>query len=98
MYVQGSWGMDKIAWQPSPSFGVRFQSAAAFQCKQKDGEEEAVMTDYQRAVFCLLTPHRHPPLLSLLPSSSLSRPLLHQSQALGSQTSDHDFILYKLQW
>ena len=63
-----------VRWQPSPSFGVQLQSAAAFQCNQ-DSEEKAVMTDYQWTVFCLLkpkTPHCHPLLLSLPPSSCLS--------------------------
>ena len=59
---------------------MQFQSVAAFQCTQKDDEEEAVMRDYQWAVFCLLTPqtphHHHPLLLSLPPSSGLSPTIL----------------------
>ena len=69
----GSSGMDRtvcsfdihVRWQPSLSFGAQFQSAAAFQCTQKNGEE-AVVTDYQRVVFFLLipqTPSLYPTLL-----------------------------------
>ena len=62
--VLGNSGMDRtvcssnihVHWQPSPSFGIQFKPAAAFQCVQEDGEKEFVMTNYQWAVFCLLTP------------------------------------------
>ena len=95
--VLGSSAMDKtvypfnihVHWQPRPFFGVQLQSAAAFQCTQKDGEEDAALTDYQWAICCLLTPprpNRHPMPFSLPPASGLSRTFLYQSQAFGSQT------------
>ena len=59
-----------VYWQPNPSFGIQFQSAAAFQWNHKGGEEEAVMKDYQWDPFCLLTFQT----LSLPPSF---QPLLH---------------------
>ena len=107
--VLGSSGMDRTAcsfnihvcWQPSPSVGVQFQSTAAFQGTQKDGEEEAVMTCYQWAVFCFLTPQNPtatPLLLSYLALPASPAPFLHQSQALSSQTLEHNFIIDKLQW
>ena len=84
-----------IRWQASPSSGVQFQSVAAFQCTLKDGEEEAVMTDYQWAVFCLLTPktpHHHPPPLSLPPSSGLSHTISPSIKGFSPQTLECDFF------
>ena len=88
MSLLGSSGMDRtvhsldihVRWQPRPSLGVQFQSAAVFQCPQKDGEEDAVLTDYQWAVFCLLTPQNPPPPLPPPPDvfiTSSIRSLLH---------------------
>ena len=62
--VLGSSGMDStvcsfeihVCWQPSPSFGIQFLLVAASQCTKMDGEEKAVMMDYQWAVFCLFIP------------------------------------------
>ena len=96
LYVLGSSRRDRIVysfhihvrWQPSPSCGVHFQTAA-FKCTKKYGEEEAIMTDYQWAVFCRLTsqiPRRHPPPLSLPPCSSISR--IISPSVTGTQFTD----------
>ena len=78
-----------------------FRLWPAFQCTWKDGEEEAVLMDYQWAVFYLLRPqtsHRHPPSLSLPPFSGLSctiSPLI-----TGIQFTDIGTLFHtdKLQW
>ena len=90
-----------VCWQPSLSLGVQFQLAAAFQSTQKYGEEEAVLTDYQWVVFCLLTsqtPHHHPLPFSLPPTSGLFHNI--SPSITGTQLTDleHNYIIDKLQW
>ena len=62
---------------------------------EKDGEEKAVMTMYQWAVFCLFTPR---PSIDI---TSHFQPVLHHFSSVKTlhlQTLEHDFIVDKLQW
>ena len=86
-----------VCWQPSPSLGVQFQSEASYQRIQKNGKVEAVKTDYQCTVLCLLTPytphHHYPRQCHYLPLLASPTPFLHQSMALSSQTLEHNFTM-----
>ena len=56
--------------QLTNSSSVQFRSVATFQCTQKDGEEEAVRTDWLR-VDCVLHPEGRPGMSDVSPLSGI---------------------------